>query len=63
MTKNGKLFNPGTIAAETELPKLKGPADQQLEVLQVYEKLSKILSSYGVIASGLHLRANQSWCY
>ena len=44
-----------------DLPQLKGPESQQEEVLQVYEKLSKILTSYGLSASGLQLRDNQSW--
>jgi cell division protein FtsQ len=61
MTEDGKLFNQGTISADSHMPRLKGPLDQQLEVLQVYEKLSKILSDYGLTASGLHLRDNQAW--
>jgi cell division protein FtsQ len=43
------------------MPRLKGPLSQQTEVLQVYEKLSKILTMYGLNATGLHLRDNQSW--
>ena len=61
MTGDGKLFNQGAIPADLNLPKLKGPLTQQLEVLQVYEKLSKILSGYGLTASGLNLRENQAW--
>ena len=61
MTEDGKLFNQGVIPADLNVPKLKGPPSQQLEVLQVYEKLSKILSAYGLKASGLHLRDNQTW--
>ncbi len=61
MTEDGKLFNQGVIPADLNVPKLKGPPSQQLEVLQVYEKLSKILSAYGLKASGLHLRDNQMW--
>lgn len=61
MTEDGKLFNQGAIPADLKVPKLKGPLDQQLEVLQVYEKLSKILSAYGLNASGLYLRDNQAW--
>lgn len=61
MTANGKLFNEGAVPNDLSLPRLKGPLPQQLEVLQVYEKLSKILSAYGLNASGLHLRDNQTW--
>ncbi|MFJ1268971.1 cell division protein FtsQ/DivIB [Legionella lytica] len=61
MTSDGRLFNEGSDIGDLSLPKLKGPSSQQLEVLQVYEKLSKILSMYGVNATGLHLRDNQSW--
>jgi len=61
MTKDGKLFNEGSVSEDLNIPHLKGPLTQQAEVLQVYEKLSKILSLYGLKASGLYLRDNQSW--
>ncbi|KGP64217.1 cell division protein FtsQ [Legionella norrlandica] len=61
MTEDGQLFNQGAVPPDLNIPKLNGPQSQQLEVLQVYEKLSKILSSYGLNASGLSLRDNQSW--
>ncbi|WP_231865933.1 cell division protein FtsQ/DivIB [Legionella fallonii] len=61
MTEDGRLFNQGTVPADLNVPRLKGPASQQLEVLQVYEKLSKILSAYGLKSSGLYLRDNQAW--
>lgn len=61
MTAEGTLFNEGTIPSDLDIPRLKGPASQQLEVLQVYEKLSKILSAYGLNASGLRLSENQAW--
>jgi cell division protein FtsQ len=61
MTSDGRLFSEGSDLGDLSLPKLKGPSSQQLEVLQVYEKLSKILSMYGLNATGLHLRDNQSW--
>ncbi|MBI2786186.1 MAG: FtsQ-type POTRA domain-containing protein [Legionella longbeachae] len=61
MTESGKLFNEGVIPADLNVPRLEGPSFQQTEVLQVYEKLSKILSTYGLSATGLHLRENQSW--
>jgi cell division protein FtsQ len=61
MTGDGRLFNEGAIPEGLQLPQLKGPLSQQEEVLQVYEKLSKILTAYGLKASGMHLRDNQSW--
>ncbi|KTD74451.1 cell division protein FtsQ/DivIB [Legionella tucsonensis] len=61
MTEDGSLFNEGAVPEDLNLPRLKGPLSQQAEVLQVYEKLSKILSMYGLNATGLHLRENQSW--
>lgn len=61
MTEDGKLFNEDAVPSDLKIPQLKGPQGQQLDVLQVYEKLSKILSSYGLNASGLNLRDNQAW--
>lgn len=61
MTGDGKLFNEGTIPPDLVVPKLNGPSEQQLDVLQVYEKLSKILTIYGLTATGLNLRDNQTW--
>lgn len=61
MTEDGRLFNEGAVPENLNIPRLNGPILQQMEVLQVYEKLSKILSSYGLNATGLHLRENQSW--
>jgi cell division protein FtsQ len=61
MTEDGKLFNEGAVPEGLNIPHLKGPASEQTEVLQVYEKLSKILSIYDLSATGLQLRKNQSW--
>ncbi len=61
MTGDGRLFNTGTVPADLNIPKLKGPSGQQLDVLQVYEKLSKILSSYGLNVARLNLRDNHAW--
>ena len=44
MTVDGELFNVGTEQNEAGLPKLIGPLQQQLDVLQIYQKLSKLLS-------------------
>lgn len=61
MTADGTLFNQGTVSNDLNLPELQGPDEQRLEVLQVYEKLGKILSKYNLIATGLQLRENQTW--
>lgn len=61
ITADGRLFNQGKIPEGLNIPHLQGPVEQHNEVLQNYEKLSKILSSYSLSASGLQLRENQSW--
>lgn len=61
MTSEGELFNVGKENRDTKLPHLSGPAQQQLEVLQIYQKLSKLLSIYGLHAASLQLRDNQAW--
>lgn len=61
MTEDGRLFNEGAVPDDLNIPRLKGPLTQQVEVLQVYKKLSKILTIYDLNATGLHLRENQSW--
>lgn len=61
MAKDGRIFSEGDVPTNSSMPRLKGPLSQQTEVLQVYEKLSKILTMYGLNATGLHLRDNQSW--
>jgi cell division protein FtsQ len=65
MMRDGELFE-GTPAdwqqeADVDLPKLNGPKDQQLDVLQMFQKLSKLLITYGLRANSLVLRDNQSW--
>lgn len=65
MMQDGELFE-GTVSdwqqeAEEALPKLSGPKDQQLDVLQMFQKLSKLLLTYGLRANSLVLRDNQSW--
>ncbi|NCX96877.1 MAG: FtsQ-type POTRA domain-containing protein, partial [Chitinophagia bacterium] len=70
--KNSFITSDGSIIAAAiqdiqkqdrvhSLPKLSGPDKQYQEVLQNYEKLSKLLSAYGLRAESLNLRDNQSW--
>ena len=62
MTESGDLINMGKETAETTtLPRLTGPTHQQTDVLQIYQKLSKLLSTYGLHAASLQLRDNQAW--
>ena len=61
MTAAGELFKVGISQNEAGLPKLTGPIHQQIEVLQNYQKLSKLLLPYGLHASSLQLRDNQAW--
>lgn len=61
MTETGNLFDGGEEIKSLNLPLLQGPNSLQLDVLQMFEKLSKILSSYGLSAMGLQLRENHSW--
>lgn len=62
LTEDGELFNKGgATLTDSSLPHLSGPTNQQKEVLQVYEKMSKILSIYGLHAASLEWRDNQAW--
>lgn len=61
VTETGKIFNEGGAGVDVSLPHLLGPINQQKEVLQVYQKLSKILSIYGLHANVLEWRENQAW--
>ncbi len=61
MTAEGQLFNPGEEKIDTTLPRLNGPKQQQTDILQIYQKLSKLLSGYGLHAAALALRDNQAW--
>ncbi|KTD07384.1 cell division protein FtsQ/DivIB [Legionella jamestowniensis] len=60
ITEKGELFNQGG-RLDTSLPHLSGPVNQQKEVLQVYKKMSKILSVYGLHAASLEWRDNRAW--
>lgn len=61
MTADGKLFNIGKEQIDATLPRLSGPKQQQTDILQIYQKLSKLLSIYGLHAAALQLRDNQAW--
>lgn len=61
LTDEGEVFNEGGASPDAELPRLSGPIKQHQQVLQVYKKLSKILSTYGLQAASLSLRENHAW--
>ncbi len=61
MTADGELFNAGKEQTDALLPRLSGPKQQRIDVLQIYQKLSKLLSIYGLHAASLQLRDNQAW--
>jgi len=61
LTNDGEVFNEGGASTDTELPQLSGPAKQHQQVLQVYKKLSKILSTYCLHTASLSLRENHAW--
>lgn len=61
LTDEGQLFKQGAANLGYNVPKLQGPESQYLEVLQVYKKLGKILSEYGLYAESLQLRDNHAW--
>lgn len=61
LSDSGEVFNEGGAATEDSLPHLTGPNNQHQEVLQVYQKMSKILTMYGLQATGLKWRKNAAW--
>ena len=61
ITQDGTVFNVGKQQPDTSLPRLSGPINHQLDVLQIYQKLSKLLAMYGLHAVSLRLRENQAW--
>lgn len=61
MTEEGEIFNKGGALSDSSLPHFIGPINQQKEVLQVYKKMSKILSIYGLHAAALEWRNNHAW--
>jgi cell division protein FtsQ len=61
ITEEGEVFGKFNAESSNYLSLLKGPNNQQLEVLQVYKKMSKILSIYGLQIASLELRDNHAW--
>ena len=61
MTNDGHVFTIDSELRDDSLPQLSGPEQQQMDILQSYQKLSKLLEGYGLHASALQLRENQAW--
>lgn len=61
MTEDGIIFSGEGKATDTSLPRFTGQEGQQKLLLQVYQKLSKILTIYGLQAAVLALRPNDAW--
>ncbi|MCA0403635.1 MAG: cell division protein FtsQ/DivIB [Proteobacteria bacterium] len=61
LAEGGEIFKSEDTIKDLPLPHLSGPLNQQKEVLQVYEKMSKILSIYGLHATALEWRENEAW--
>ncbi len=66
MTKDGFLFDltPAQWQKELnvdQLPELNGPKNLHPDVLQMYQKLSKLSETYGLKANFLALRDNRAW--
>jgi cell division protein FtsQ len=62
VAEDGTLFEQGGVSEGMfQGPYLYGPPEEQHEVLQTYEKLSKLLAVYGLSAASLRLRENRAW--
>jgi len=66
MTADGLLFDLSPAEWQKEanaehLPELNGPKNQQLDVLQMFQKLSKLSENFGLHANSLALRDNRAW--
>lgn len=60
ITADGRLFNTSGIDGALIIPKLSGPDNQKNDVLQIYQKLSKLLLTFGLNVASLQLHDNQS---
>lgn len=61
LSDKGEIFNSHKPFDDGFLPALTGPQNQSGQVLQVYKKLSKILSTNHLQAARLDLRENGAW--
>jgi cell division protein FtsQ len=61
VTKRGILFQSEHSLLQQNLPHLYGPKNQQLDVLHIYKKLSKLLKEQDLYIAKIKLRDNHSW--
>lgn len=61
ITADGQLYPIIPNQSDFNLPKFNGPDNHHLKVLQIYQKLSKLLKTHGLIATSLTLNDNQNW--
>lgn len=61
MTIDGQVFTIDKTLQDDSLSHLEGPEQQKMEVLQIYQKLSKLLTNVGLRIATLQLRDNQAW--
>lgn len=61
LSLDGNVFNENGVLTDNALPHLKGPVNHHNQVLQVYKKMSKILTICGLHAAALEWRENEAW--
>jgi cell division protein FtsQ len=61
LSEKGDLFKPEETEMFADLPRFYGPKHQQTDVLHIYEKLSKLLLTQGLVIKEIRLRDNQAW--
>lgn len=61
LMQDGRVFDDLDWHEMEDLPILEGPQNQQQEVLQLYQKMSKIVSNYGLKVTSLEKRENLAW--
>lgn len=61
LMQDGRVFDDLDWQEMGALPTLHGPQNQQQEVLQLYQKMSKIVSNYGLKVTSLEKRENLAW--
>lgn len=62
LTTNGEIIlDEKALSESRKLPHLMGPPEDANEVLQMYKKMSKILSICGLSINTLEKRKNQAW--
>lgn len=61
ITSDGAVLPKEHTFNDPMLPKLKGPANEQTEVLQIHQKLSKLLARNRLNLTAIQLRDNHAW--